>query len=77
MDPAPASLSPLVEDPAVDDPYLMIDEVAQVPSEPAVGVAGCLSASNFSLVVLGPMGQGCFLKKCMGGWRDEEIDQKD
>lgn len=52
LDPAPASLSPLVEDAALDDPYLMIDEanpldalakkkideVAQVPSEPAVGV---------------------------------------
>jgi len=34
---APASLSPLVEDAAVDDPYLMIDEVTQVPSEAAVG----------------------------------------
>jgi len=33
----------LVEDAAVDDPYLMIDEVTQVPSEAAVGVAWCES----------------------------------
>ena len=69
---APASLSRLVEDAAVDDPYLMIEEVTQVPSEAAVGVAGCESI-NFWLVVLG---QGCFINQCIGGWRDEEIDQK-
>ena len=67
---APASLSPLVEDAAVDDPYLMIDEVTQVPSE--AGVAWCESI-NFWLVILG---QSCFTNQCLGGWRDEEIDQK-